>query len=88
MTNAIKSHAMYSESDYAYLSGKGYSDDEIIAFWDRDAAMGKGPQLHLPKKGDKVRTVYGEIKTVLSTYGCMVVMDDGSEFHHTKVWKQ
>ena len=42
----ITSHANYHPSDYAYLADKGYTDDEILAIWGRDAAQGKGPQTH------------------------------------------
>jgi hypothetical protein len=42
----IKSHPMYSPSDLRYLRNKGYSDEQILAFWDRDHAMGKTPVCH------------------------------------------
>ena len=40
------SHPMYTESDYAYFSCKGYTDAEIVAFWDRDMARGCEPLVH------------------------------------------
>ena len=39
----IKAHKQYTESDYAHLSGKGYTDAEIIKIWDRDQAEGALP---------------------------------------------
>ena len=42
----IRQHAMFSETDLRYLRAKGYTDKEILAFWDRDHAMGKEPVIH------------------------------------------
>jgi hypothetical protein len=42
----IAKHPMYSPSDLKYLRGKGYSDDEILAFWDRDHGLGCKPVEH------------------------------------------
>ena len=42
-TGKIKAHKQYSESDYAYLREKGYTNAEILKFWDRDQAEGKLP---------------------------------------------
>jgi len=42
----IREHAMYSASDLRYLRDKGYSDEEILAFWDRDHAAGAEPVQH------------------------------------------
>jgi hypothetical protein len=39
----LHSHPMWSEADYRYLSGKGYSDAEIRELWDRDFKDGKEP---------------------------------------------
>jgi len=39
----IANHPMFSPSDLAYFRRKGYSDDEILAFWDRDHAAGQKP---------------------------------------------
>ena len=52
MNNAIKNHANYSTDDYQYLSAKGYSDTEIQAIWNRDAARGQGPCHHYNKAND------------------------------------
>jgi hypothetical protein len=45
----IRCHPMYSTSDLRYLRRKGYSDEEILAFWDRDHAQGKSPCHHRVK---------------------------------------
>ena len=42
----MKAHPMYTPSDLAYFREKGYTDDEIIAFWDRDLARGHRPVEH------------------------------------------
>ena len=42
----IANHPMFSPSDLAYFRRKGYSDDEILAFWDRDHAAGQKPVRH------------------------------------------
>ena len=42
----VKTHTNYNAADYAYLQEKGYSDAEILAIWDRDAALGKPAQEH------------------------------------------
>ncbi|OQB80306.1 MAG: hypothetical protein BWX88_04592 [Planctomycetes bacterium ADurb.Bin126] len=46
LSDRIAKHAMYSPSDLAYFRRKGYSDEEILAFWDRDNAMGCKPCHH------------------------------------------
>lgn len=43
---ALTKHKMWSEEDYNYLAGKGYSDKEIKDLWDRDTKLGKGPTSH------------------------------------------
>jgi len=42
----IANHPMFSPSDLAYFRRKGYGDDEILAFWDRDDAAGQKPVRH------------------------------------------
>jgi len=42
----IAKHPMYSPSDLKYLRKKGYSDAEILAFWDRDHGLGCKPVQH------------------------------------------
>ena len=44
--NAIQNHPNYHVDDYAYLKEKGYSDEEILTIWNRDADWGAGPQSH------------------------------------------
>lgn len=43
MTNYLKNHSNFSLADYTHLTGKGYTNREIKAIWDRDKAEGKGP---------------------------------------------
>lgn len=43
---SLAQHPMYSHSDYVHLRDKGYSNNEIKAFWDRDHAAGKVPVEH------------------------------------------
>lgn len=38
------------------------------------------------KKGDVVRTIYGEAKTVQSVTSCAIYFYDGSWAHPTKCW--
>lgn len=38
----ITRHTNYDADDYAYLIGKGWSNKEIKAHWDEEAAQGKG----------------------------------------------
>jgi len=45
----MHAHPMYSASDLRYLRRKGYSNEEIIAFWNRDHAEGKSPCHHRTK---------------------------------------
>jgi len=42
----IANHPMFSPSDLAYFRRKGYGDQEILAFWDRDHAAGQKPVRH------------------------------------------
>lgn len=44
----IAKHPMNTPSDLTYFRRKGYSDAEILAFWDRDHAMGCKPCHHDP----------------------------------------
>ena len=36
----LKQHTLYTESDYNYFKQKGYTDKEILAFWNRDLKRG------------------------------------------------
>jgi hypothetical protein len=38
----------YTPSKLVYFQSKGYTDDEILEFWHRDLADGKGPVHHKP----------------------------------------
>lgn len=42
-TKAIRNHTQFDANDYAYLVAKGWSDAEILARWDEEAARGQGP---------------------------------------------
>lgn len=42
----LQRHPMYTPSDLAYFHSKGYSSEEIIAFWDRDLGDGHEPLHH------------------------------------------
>lgn len=48
MNNKLKNHPMFSQSDLDYFDSKGYSTDEILAFWDRDYKAGNAPCIHTP----------------------------------------
>lgn len=57
----IREHAMFSETDLRYLRAKGYTDEEILAFWDRDHAMGKEPVIHA---GTRVESIAIRVESV------------------------
>lgn len=57
----IRQHAMFSETDLRYLRAKGYTDAEILAFWDRDHAMGKEPVIHA---GTRVESIAIRVESV------------------------
>jgi hypothetical protein len=40
---AILSHSNYDADDYAYLTAKGWTDAQILARWNEEAARGTGP---------------------------------------------
>lgn len=63
MTNQIKSHPQYTAADYEYLSEKGYTDAEILNFWDRDLSQGKAPVQVNKYKIDWKKTTPGNIVT-------------------------
>jgi hypothetical protein len=46
MHSRVIRHPNFTVSDYSYLSDKGYSDREILAFWNRDAKQGKTGVTH------------------------------------------
>jgi hypothetical protein len=41
--NATQNHANYNADDYAYLTAKGWTDEQILERWNSEAASGKGP---------------------------------------------
>ncbi len=42
-THPIQNHINYDADDYAYLAAKGWTDEQILARWDQEAASGTGP---------------------------------------------
>lgn len=40
---ALQDHTNYDADDYAYLTAKGWTDEEILARWNAEAKDGKGP---------------------------------------------
>ena len=42
MNTQIQEHRNYDANDYDYLAAKGWTDAEILARWDQEAASGKG----------------------------------------------
>lgn len=39
----IKTHSQFDAEDHAYLAAKGWTDAQILARWDQEAAAGSGP---------------------------------------------
>jgi hypothetical protein len=42
-TAALKAHPLWSQTDFEYFRGKGYSNQQILEFWDRDLRLGCQP---------------------------------------------
>ncbi len=42
-TAALKAHPQWSQSDFVYFRGKGYSNQQILEFWERDLRLGCKP---------------------------------------------
>ncbi len=42
-TAALKVHPLWSQTDFEYFRGKGYSNQQILEFWDRDLRLGCQP---------------------------------------------
>lgn len=40
---AILTHRNYDADDYAYLLGKGWTQEQILARWTEEVARGNGP---------------------------------------------
>ena len=63
----IAEHPMHSPSDLKYLRKKGYSDSEILAFWDRDHGLGQKPVEHrLTYSGTAAEVVQEVVRDNLS----------------------
>ena len=43
MHQRIANHTNFDVADYAYLRAKDWTDEEILARWDAEAARGAGP---------------------------------------------
>ena len=43
MNQRIANHTNFDAADYAYLHAKDWTDEEILARWDAEAARGAGP---------------------------------------------
>lgn len=57
---ALKKHPMWSQSDFDYFKGKGYTPEQIKEIWDRDHAAGNKPVEH-----KDIPDVFGAHKKVL-----------------------
>jgi len=42
-TAALKAHPLWSQTDFEYFRGKGYSNQQILEFWERDLRLGCKP---------------------------------------------
>lgn len=56
VTDTLKKHPMWSQSDFDYFKSKGYEPRDILEIWDRDWNAGKGPVTH-----DKAPDVVGTL---------------------------
>lgn len=59
----LRQHPQYNKDDHAHLKGKGYSDSEIKALWDRDHKDQKKPVSGKVKAPDAVGHAHGDQKT-------------------------
>lgn len=57
LDDRLANHPMFSPTDLAYFRRKGYSDAEILAFWDRDHAAGREPCRHATAENDLTETL-------------------------------
>jgi len=92
-------HPMYTADDLAYLRSKGYSDDEVLAFWDRDHAAGCEPVHHrdAPKADAAARPhrttrqIERELARIakkdLGVETLQTRNSDGLDFHNLAVWQ-
>jgi len=42
-TATLKNHPQWSQTDFEYFRGKGYSNQQILEFWERDLRLGCKP---------------------------------------------
>jgi len=100
LADRIARHPMYSPSDLAYFRRKGYGDEEILAFWDRDHAMGCKPCHHttppdvvgmlagLPDHGADVQAAIERIaREHLGIETLTERKRDALDFHEMSVWQ-
>ena len=38
-TAALKAHPQWSQTDFEYFRGRGYSNQQILEFWERDLRL-------------------------------------------------
>jgi len=59
-TAALKAHLLWSQTDFEYFRGRGYSNQQVLEFWNRDLRLGCTP-LHwnpsTPKYQDALRRI-------------------------------
>ena len=59
-TAALKAHPLWSQTDFEYFRGRGYSNQQVLEFWNRDLRLGCTP-LHwnpsTPKYQDALRQI-------------------------------
>lgn len=95
----IAKHPMNTPTDLAYFRRKGYSDREILAFWDRDLADGKKPVHHRPAPdvvGNMLprrtrRQIEHELVRIARKHLGIETLatrnSDGADFHNVAVWQ-
>ena len=42
-TAALKAHPLWSQTDFEYFRGRGYSNQQVLEFWNRDLRLGCTP---------------------------------------------
>jgi hypothetical protein len=47
-TATLKAHPMWSQADFEYFRGKGYSNQQVLEFWNRDLRLGCKPVNRMP----------------------------------------
>ncbi|MCC6910176.1 MAG: hypothetical protein IT430_19765 [Phycisphaerales bacterium] len=61
LSKRLREHPMHSISDLEYLRRKGYTDEQILAFWNRDHAAGKAPVIHA---GTRIESIAIRVQSV------------------------